>query len=78
MTRRRDQRRDSRQELERRHDSVLGFSFVRVFRSVRNLSVTELAESSERQRRTRAVAAQALAAHVVLGGDANACVQVEA
>jgi len=75
-SRRRDEGGDSREELERREDHVLGLAGVRALDAIRDAAVAEAAQAREGDGGAEGVAAEALAGEIVT--DADAGVEVEA
>jgi len=78
IARRRHQGGQAREEFERRHDPVLGAAVALRLDAVRDTPVGQAPQTVERERRSRAVTTQALAPDVVVGGNRNTRVQVEA
>ncbi len=78
VARGRDERGEARQELERRHDAGLGPLSAELLHAVGDAAAGQETEALERERRARAVAAEAFATEVVPGFDTDAGLHVEA
>jgi len=78
VARRRHHRRETRETFHGRHDALLDASAPGVLHAVDDEAVAAHAEARQRERRSRKVAAQPLAAPIVVGVEMDASVQVEA
>ena len=77
IPRRRNERREAREELERRQDEHLRAPTARLLDSVADASAGERSELLERKRRARAVATESLATEIVVRLDVHARVKIE-
>jgi hypothetical protein len=77
IPRRRNERREACEELERRQDEHLRAPTARLLDSVADASAGERSESLERKRRARAVATESLATQIVVRLDVHARVKIE-
>jgi hypothetical protein len=75
--RRRENRRDPREQLEARHDAVLGAPRAGVLHAIRKAPIGEATEAIERHRRARPVPEETLAPGVVARRDVHPGVKVE-
>ena len=78
VARRRHERAKPRDALHGRHDPAARRAPRRLLHAVGDAPVAQDAKARERKRRTKAVAAKPLSAEVIVGGDGEARVQVEA
>ena len=76
--RRRHQRCQSRQQLERRHHPMLCPTSTKLLDPIRDASARKHPESLERKRRPRSISAESLPTAIIVGVDSDARVEVEA
>ena len=78
IARRWHERTKPRDALHRRHDSAARDPPRRLLHAIRDAAISQDAEAGERKRRTKSVPAKSLSAQVILRGNREAGVQVEA